>query len=297
LHSGYWCASDGCITVIKKNGTIFRTTPTNIGVEGHLYTLFQNTDLETRNLEKWFSEEIDGPFVQTLRFLSCRNNIKSFRFRFADLNKVKAARQVGYSDSSIREHLVLDEDTRLSIAKYVSALLVRNPEYLEKMYRYIKNESDISGGSFLKYLSLENMQYLYNIYLDKIQNADYMLIIRDCKNEFIFSDGGVVAQEPWKDRLMPFDVHVPLTPDLSLTILPVAKPVYRNKLMIVKARAKIIKSLNKIVLGSAKKFVYTKSKPPVSFIMKHFGKPAPKVFGYREIDGKNEAKYFSERDN
>jgi hypothetical protein len=48
---------------------------------------------------------------------------------------------------------------------------------------------------------------------------------------------------------------------------------------------------NRIVLGGARRFVFTRKDPPLDFITKNFGVPAPKNIGYRVTDGRLETHF------
>ena len=59
LQSGYWCAADGCITVVGKDGVEFRTQPINVGLEKHLYSQVGADDQLNAEIERWLATEVD----------------------------------------------------------------------------------------------------------------------------------------------------------------------------------------------------------------------------------------------
>jgi hypothetical protein len=81
------------------------------------------------------------------------------------------------------------------------------------------------------------MLYLCDVYREAIGNAYITLTIADCDREFLFADGGIVAQEPWSKRPMPFDLYAPLTPKLALNVLPLPNP-YTSGLWVARLNAK-----------------------------------------------------------
>lgn len=97
-------------------------------------------------------------------------------------------------------------------------------------------------------------------------------------------------------RPMPFDLYVPLTPKLALNVLPLPG-AYTGGLWVSRVNSRGVSRYNRTMLADAKRFVFSKSPPPISFIRKYFGIPAPTPFGSRWIDGKLETIYDRSRDN
>jgi hypothetical protein len=120
-------------------------------------------------------------------------------------------------------------------------------------------------------------------------------MIADCNREFIFSDGGITAQEPWSKRTIPFEIYVPLTPKLSLNVLPLPN-AYTKGLWVTRVNTRGVARYNRIMLSEAKRFVFSRSAPPLAFIQKHFGMPAPSPFGSRLVNGRLETIYNPSRD-
>jgi hypothetical protein len=57
--------------VVRGDGTTFRAPPSKVGVEGELYTRIDPSGMKDRDIERWFSHEIETPFADALtRILS-----------------------------------------------------------------------------------------------------------------------------------------------------------------------------------------------------------------------------------
>lgn len=289
VQSQFWTNVEGHVHVTRRDGTFFKTNPINIGVESELYTRFLENGEKDTSIEEWFAEEIDGPTRSIIDYICNQSNILYREFR-GDPAEVEKCKKVGFRVNNRIAYYILSDEMRTSIAKYVSALLVRNPKYLNMLILFHKNnESEI----FIKNIALDNMIYLFNLYESVIKKSVIMLVKRDGDSEFIFSDGGVVAQEPWrKGHGIPFDIHAPLTPDIAIQVLPVP---FANKDLSVATLSHMtnqgIARMNRIVLGSATRFVFSRQTPPNKFIAKYFGIPAPKNIGFRIIDGRLETKF------
>jgi hypothetical protein len=182
----------------------------------------------------------------------------------------------------------------------LAALVVRNPQYLERLRNWHKdNNSSISGtwssDQQFQTMALDNMLFLYQVYREKIEKAQVILTIADCDREFFYSDGIFAKKEPWDNGPLPFDLNIPLTPKLSVAVLPLpdARP---SEFIVSRMNAQGVARLNRVVVGEAKNFVYSKSHPPVQFIKNYFGKPAPQAIGYRWVNGQLETKVDRSRD-
>ena len=122
-------------------------------------------------------------------------------------------------------------------------------------------------------------------------SADFILIKRDAENEFLFSDGGIIAREPWsRNGGIPFDVHFPVTPDLALQILPALKQEFPDKIPVFRATNQGVAAQNRISLQYAKRQVFGRGAIPLEFVMKNWGRAAPQHIAVRHIDGKLETK-------
>lgn len=286
--------------VVRADGTTFRAPPSKVGVEGELYTRLDPSGAKDRDIERWFSREIETPFAGALARLLTLDNIERRKFPGrGDPIKRKELQELGFIVSDYDERMPLTAQDRAAIANYLAAFVVRSPTYLNKLtdWHQANNSSDDlpCDPTTFRGFALENMLYLYDIYRDAIAGGFINLMIADCDREFLFADGGVTAQEPWSRRPMPFDLYAPLTPKLAFNVLPLPK-AYTGGLWISRLSARGVARYNRIMLADAKRFVFSKSSPPLAFIAKHFGVPAPAPFGSRWINGKLETKYDRSRD-
>lgn len=301
LQSKHWRNSDGLIYATRRDGDYFATDPVNIGLEGDLYTRYDLTGAKDLTIERWFSSEIEGPFRETIDFLSELPGLRREQF-FPDPEKKTIARSLGFVAEDFRETIELPPKHRLSLTKYLAALVVRNPRYLSKIRAFHSvNSSSLAKGrelpadKIIKTISLDNMLRLFNQYGEVIIKSELMLIRRDCENEFLFSDAGIAPEEPWLSGTIPFDIHAPLTPDLCIEVLPVP-PMRSNSAMLATVKNAGVARLNRIVLGEAERFIFSRKIPPVEFIKKYFGKPAPKSIAHRYVNGKLEVIFDPIRD-
>lgn len=294
VQSRYWTAADGLVHVTRQDGRVFRANPNNIGVESELYTRFAEDETKDTSIEDWFSTQIDGPAKTMIEYLNGPLNTRRRRFQ-GDPLKAETAKTLGFRVKDHVEYMVLPDEIRQAVARYVSALLVRHPTYLSKLVAF--HESSSGPGLSARNRALDNMLYLYDVYEPVVRSSVFMVVRRDGDSEFIYSDGGLVVEEPWRNSHgIPFDIHAPLTPEIALQVLPV--PLADEDLSIthvVEMTNQGIARMNRIALGSAKRFVFTRQQPPVQFISKHFGVPAPKNIGYRFINGRMETKYDPQR--
>ena len=286
--------------VVRADGTTFRAPPSKVGVEGELYTRLDANGAKDREIERWFSREIEAPFADALARLLTLDGIERRKFPGrGDPIKRKEVQELGYLVGDYDEKIPLTAPDRTALANYLAALVVRSPTYLTKLtdWHRVNNTTDElpSDSTTFRGFALENMLYLYNIYRDAIAGGSINLMIADCDREFIFADGGVTAQEPWSKRPMPFDLYAPLTPKLAFNVLPLPN-AYTGALWVSRLSARGVARYNRIMLAGAKRFVFSKSPPPLAFIAKHFGVPAPAPFASRWIDGKLETKYDRSRD-
>jgi len=286
--------------VVRADGTTFRAPPSKVGVEGELYTRLDPSGGKDRDIERWFSREIETPFAGTLTRLLTLDGIERRKLPGrGDPAKRKEVQELGFIVSDYDERMPLTVPDRTAIANYLAALVVRSPTYLTKLTDW--HRANNSSGDFpfsptiFRGFALENMIYLYNVYREAIAGGYINLMIADCDREFLFADGGVTAQEPWSKRPMPFDLYAPLTPKLAFNVLPLPD-AYTGGLWISRINARGVARYNRMMLAYAKRFVFSKSPPPLAFIAKHFGVPSPSPFGSRWIDGKLETRYDRSRD-
>lgn len=301
VQSRQWAGSDGNLQVVRADGSVFKAPPSKVGVEGELYTRLDPSGAKDREIEKWFSAQIETPFAGALARLLTLDGI--VRRRPMGRGSDSARRDVedlGFIIKAYDEHLPMAADDRQALVNYLAALVVRSPVYLAKLTDWhAANNGDTQAlterSSTIRGFALENMLYLYDVYREAIGNAYITLTIADCDREFLFADGGIVAQEPWSKRPMPFDLYAPLTPKLALNVLPLPNP-YTGGLWVARLNAKGVARYNRIALSDAKRFVFCRSAPPLDFITRHFGVPAPAPIGSRWVNGQLETKYDRSRD-
>lgn len=284
LNSGHWCNSDGKIHVLNRDGTSFWGRPGGLGVVGHLYSREMANGAKDTSIETWFANEVDGPFVTLLEKLTSITHVRQTSFR-CDPVKASLLTQMGYRVQKYIEYYDIARSERENIAKYIAALLVRSPRYLSKLE--IFHKSSLSP----KNSALDNMRHLHTVYFEAIMAADLLILRRDAENEFLFSDGGIVAKEPWSNKGgIPFDVHFPMTPDTSLQVIPSLKQNFPDAVPIFRAANRGISAQNRITLQYAENQVFGRNSIPIDFVMKNWGRPAPQHIMFRDIDGKLETK-------
>ncbi|WP_232090202.1 DUF4238 domain-containing protein [Sphingomonas sp. HMP9] len=286
--------------VVRTDGTTFRAPPSKVGVEGELYTRLDPSGAKDREIERWFSREIETPFASALSQVLTLDGIQRRKLPGrGDPIQRKEVQELGFIVGDYDERMPLATPVRIAIANYLAALVVRSPSYLTKLtdwHRANNGSGDLPvDPSTFRGFALENMLYLYDVYREAIADGYIILMIADCDREFLFADGGVAAREPWSKRPMPFDLYAPLTPKLAFNVLPLPD-AYTGGLWISRVNARGVARYNRMMLAGAKRFVFSKSPPPIDFIAKHFGVPAPSPFGSRWVDGKLETKYDRSRD-
>lgn len=291
LQSGHWCGPDQKIHVVARRGQIFKSTPVNIGVEGQLYTR-PTTDGPDTEIERWLSEEIEGPFDRVFSEIFDFSRIRRIPFQ-GDRRKADTAREVGFVIDGYYKWLALSSDHRRVLARYAAALLVRNPRYILRMEEFHTRENGIASP---RTAALDNMLYVFGIYEQAIFDATLSVVLRAGSSEFLFSDAGIVANEPWSKKSIPFDIHLPLTPDFALEAFPLPGMENPRELLVSHANNQGVARLNRIVVGHAQRFVFSRSSPPLAFIEKNFGIPGPCAHGHRIVDGKLEVTYDRSRD-
>jgi hypothetical protein len=293
VQSSYWTDADGLVFVTRADGSTFRANPINIGVESELYTRFGERDAKDTAVEEWFANAIDGPAKTLIHYLLDESKYRRKPFQ-GDPAKARTVRDLGFRTPGYVELVTLPDEIRLAIARYVAALLVRHPDYLAKLVAF--HGDDASSRVEAKNRALANMLYLHQLYTDNIREAVILLTRRDGKAEYLYADGGLVVREPWRASI-PFDIHAPLTPDLALEVLPIPRPLPRElgTASVLEATNQGVSRQNRIVLGGAKRFVFSRQQPPIAFIRKFFGVPAPQNIGYRYVNGRLETRYDPSR--
>ena len=294
-QSRMWTDSQGFVTVTRADGTSFRANPLNIGVESELYTRFLEDDTKDTSIEEWFAKTIDGPATSVIEHLLDPSNITRERFS-GNPEKVKTVKAVGFRVNPYVDRIKLPPAIRLSISQYVAALLVRHPRYLLKLVEFHSRTTGEDG--LARNLALSNMLELFNTYVERIQRSVFILTRRADSAEYLYADGGLVVEEPWRREFgIPFDIHTPLTPDIALQVLPVPLQ-FKDDLStvaIMEATNQGVTRHNRIILGGASRFLFSRQKVPTAFISANIGKSAPKNIGYRVINGRLETSFHPER--
>lgn len=284
-QSRFWTDTQGLVTVTRVDGSTFRTSPLNIGIESELYTRFLDDDTKDTKIEEWFAEAIDGPATRMINHLLDHSNVSRVPFR-GDPAKAVMVRQVGFRVNPYIDKITTPPEIRLAISQYVAALLVRHPLYLARLIAH--HEVHAATKALSKNQALDNMVYLYRVYAEVIGRSVFLITRRMGSAEYVYADGGLVVEEPWRTAYnIPFDIHAPLTPDIALQILPV--PHHSNDeltvAMVSESTNQGVARQNRIILGAARRFVFSRQPVPPKFIVENIGKPAPKNIGYRVIDG------------
>ncbi|HEX4042731.1 MAG TPA: hypothetical protein VHY10_13600, partial [Xanthobacteraceae bacterium] len=127
LQSKRWTGVDGLIHVVKADGSFYKANPKNIGLEGDLYTRYEITGRKDLTIERWFSEEVEGPFRETLDFISSKPGLQKQRLYLNQegLAKRELSKEHGFIVSDYRESIDLPPKHRLSLAKYLSVSRLR----------------------------------------------------------------------------------------------------------------------------------------------------------------------------
>jgi len=300
LQSRYWCGRDGLIFVIRKDGTVFKGSPNTIGVEGELYTRLTVTGEKDTTIESWFATEIESPFRSALKEILDPTAIKARPFRRKpEMGKAQEMRALGFIETGLFETIVVSPATRVAVVAYLAAMIVRSPRYLEKLRDFHRSNPDFGALNLpdgaIKTVALENMLRAMRLYEERMAAATIAITFATGDMEFIFSDAGVTAKEPWRRAAIPFDIHAPLTPRVSLQLVPAA--LHRaDEFLVSRVNNQGVRRANRITVGGAERFVFTRSEPPLEFIKSNFGVPAPAPFGHRVVNGKLETVYDPSRD-
>lgn len=297
FQSRYWADASGRLYATRSDGTNFRPTPENIGVEGELYTRFSPDGSKDVAIETWFGQAIEDPFASIFDGFISLDSIRCTPFR-PDPEKRKVVEALGYIAHNHREGKSISTTERKIVADYVAALVVRSPAYLARVLHFHTANNQVPDRNTGKAITLENMLFLFGVYQEVIVRSDFMFIVRECSHEFLFSDSGISITEPWRAGPVPFDIHFPLTPDIALQVLPgpLAGRWGLDRVEIMRTRNVGMDRSNRLALGSAQRFVFSRNAAPGDYIAKYFGQAAPSPYGYRFVDGKMEFKYDASRD-
>jgi len=290
-QSRYWTDADGLVRVTRADGTAFRTNPLNIGVESELYTRFLEDDRKDTAIETWFAEAIDGPATRMIDHLLDSSNVTRHSFR-GNPQKAVTVRALGFRVNPYFDKIAIPPAIRRAVSEYIAALLVRHPRYLSRLIDF--HRTDGLSRQSIRNRALDNMLHLFKVYAERISTSVFIVTRRIGSAEYLYSDGGVNVEEPWHTgNVIPFDIHAPVTPDIALQVLPVPLelPDDLTVAVISESTNQGVARQNRIALGGAIRFVFSKQVIPGQFIRRNFGKPAPKNIGHRIVDGHFEAWY------
>lgn len=290
-QSRHWTDKQGFVTVTRADGSTFRTNPLNIGVESELYTRFLEDDTKDTRVEEWFAEEIDAPLTRMIEHLLDPSNVSRQLFR-GDSAKASTAKLLGFRINTYIEKITTPPDVRRAISQYVAALLVRHPKYLDRLIAF--HEKQIMPDAVAKNRALDNMLLLYQKYAEVIGRSVFLITRRVGDAEYLYADGGLAVEEPWRTSFnIPFEIHAPLTPDIALQVLPVPFSFNGDQAvaMIGESTNQGVARQNRIILGAARRFVFSRQAIPPMFVVKNIGQPAPKNIGYTVVDGRLQTSY------
>lgn len=285
---------------MRADGSTFRAPPEKLGVEGELYTRYQLAGEKDLTIERWFSSEIEGPFGQALAHISSLSGIAPGWKIDHDPVKEREVKELGFKPPKHTEIMRLDAQSRAAIDAYLAALLVRNPRYLRKLVTFHEEHGTplpdaLTRDRAIKTVALDNMLHVFEIYRDQISKSHIALLIAEGDKEFLFGDAGITAQEPWSKGPIPFTIHAPLTPRLALEVLAAPWPAL-DGLMVMRLTNRGTARMNRLALSDCERFVFCRGSPPLAFIARNFGRPAPQPIGFRMKNGKLETHYDSSRD-
>ena len=68
-------------------------------------------------------------------------------------------------------------------------------------------------------------------------------------------------------------------------------PDHLDEAVVMEATNQGVARQNRIILGDANRFVFSRQAPPVKFVQKNFGVAAPANIGYRFVHGELETVY------
>jgi len=285
-QSRYWTNADGLITVTRADGSSFHASPLNIGVESELYTRFLEDDTKETGIEDWFAEAIDGPATKMIDHFLDPANVTRLPFR-ADPIKAKTVKALGGRINHYVDKIIIPPEIRRAISLYIAALLVRHPRYLSRLMDFHRKD-DLSTQR-ARGRALDNMLHIFAMYTEKIAKSVFLVTRRTGTSEYLYSDGGLVVEEPWHiESCIPFDIHAPVTPDFALQVLPVPRHFSDDltAAAISESTNQGVARHNRIILGGASRFVFSRQPIPRSFIVQNFGKPAPKNIGLSLVNGR-----------
>ena len=257
--------------------------PKDTAVEGHLYSITSEDGARDASIEVWLGSKVDGPFAPLIDSIASRTRI-TVPLQ-SDPKKVAVAKRVGFRLGPTQEYIEISEMEREKIALYVAALIVRTPQYLQKLKAFHKG--DLPAERDANEAALKNMIWLLDLYKGYLCEADFLLTEACGSHRFLVSDGVVGVSEPWsRGGIAPFDVGIPLTPTLRLDAFPCRDGrSFGGYIPVSSAGNKLVSLMNRQALALARRFVVSRDYPPLDFIQKYWGKPAPAAFGHRLENG------------
>jgi hypothetical protein len=281
-QSRHWVAADGFVCVTRADGTTFRSSPVNLGVESELYTRFSEDGSKDTSIEEWFAEAIDGPSKTMIaHFLDLSNRRRlPFQGRKAEAD---FARSVGYRINPYVDVVALHDSVREAVAAYVAALVVRHPTYIQKL-------SSISGMEALSQIesknrTLDDMLFMFKRFYDVMLTSQILLDQRIGNHEYLFADSGVFVVERWTTSSIPFRVHAPITPDLCISVMPLPFATRIPGVPVAEATNRAVARTNRVILGAARRFVFSKGPVNSRFVVENFGVPPPNDIASRALNG------------
>jgi hypothetical protein len=288
-QSRFWVDDSGTVCVTRQDGSSFRTNPTNIGVESELYTRFAEDGTKDTSIEDWFAEAIDAPAKTIIEHFLEKSNIRRVPFQ-GRRAEAEFAQKVGYRINPYVDLCSAPTPVRQAVAAYAAALVVRHPTYIQKLAAL----NGIASANHLdaKNRTLDNMLSMFDLFSAAMRNAELMLDRRVGTHEYLFADGGVLVTEQWTGESgIPFTIAAPLTPDISLTVFPMPFATNIPGISIAEATNQAVARNNRITLGAAKRFVFSRSPVSSAFVTDHFGKPPPNDIAFRAVNGTFEARW------
>ena len=273
-QSRFWVDSSDTVCVTHRDGKTFRANPTNIGVESELYTRFGEDGSKDTSIEDWFSQVIDDPARTMIEHFLDQSNVRRVPFQGRKA-EAEFAKSLGYLIHPYLDLYSVPASLREAVAAYAAALVVRHPTYIQKLSALNKIASDSHIDA--KNRTLDNMLRMFDVFRAAMLNSQLVLDRRVGDYEYLFADGGVLVSERWTGESgIPFTVHAPLTPDLSLSVFPLSFATGIPGVPMAEATNKAVARANRVALGAAKRFVFSKNPVNSKFVVEHFGKPPPR---------------------
>jgi len=227
-----------------------------------LYTRIDANGNPNTEIEEWFSTKIEGPFRPILDQILTLPHLTTEPAPH-NAEKKNLVNQLGFITNKSVDFIKLSNNEVHLLSKYIAALLVRTPTYLTKIANYHDTitPAEFSWGPFCRndlitQIKLNQMLQALDAYYEVISKSDFIFIKTKCDKEFLYSDTGIVAQEPWNSGGIPFDIHAPLTPELAVNVLPAPNPVFRNKCPVAYLNSQGVSRMNRIIVGNAENFVW-----------------------------------------